>query len=90
MSADAWTDEDGTVLPEKEPEFVGAHSDPAAESCQHYTGEEPSLCGRTATHTVVYYAGSGLMPVAACEDCGAPDDVNDWDREWSADLEGET
>ncbi|WP_181685812.1 hypothetical protein [Halorhabdus salina] len=88
MSTNTLTDDDGTVLPEKAPEFVGAHSDPLAEECQHWTGEEPSPCRRSATHTVVYYAGSDLMAVAACEDCGAPGDVDGWDREWSADREG--
>jgi len=74
------------VDPHIEPEFVGAHSDPVAETCQLWTGDEPTPCDNDATHTLVHYDGE-LQSVAACDECGEPNDVPDWGRQWSADRE---
>jgi len=74
------------VDPHIEPEFVGAHSDPVAETCQLWTGDEPTPCDNDATHTLVHYDGE-LQWVAACDECGEPNDVPDWGRQWSADRE---
>lgn len=75
-----------TIEPEKEPEYVGAHSGLDADQCENWVGEfEETIdqCGGDATHTVVMYSGK-LHEIAMCDDCGEPDDVADWEREWSA------
>lgn len=77
-----------TIAPEKEPEYVGAHSGlpDDQEVCGNWTGSTPSemaACVAEATHTVVMYDGS-LVEIAMCDDCGEPQDVDDHDREWSA------
>jgi len=76
-----------TLPPEKEPEYVGAHSDADAAECRNWLEpHEDGDCGRPATHTVVMYHG-GLSEIAMCDGCGEPEDVESWDRVWSADRD---
>ena len=75
-----------TIAPEKEPEYVGAHSGLNNDQCTNYKGRTKSevrRCENDATHTVVMYDGK-LHEMGMCDDCGEPDDVEDFDREWSA------
>lgn len=54
------------------------------------TGIEPHAdgqCGQPATHTVVRLAAGTLMQRPTCDDCGHPDEIEGWDREWSADRD---
>jgi len=76
-----------TVPPEKEPEYVGAHSGVDGAECRNWL--EPHAdgqCGEPATHSVVMYHGD-LSEIPMCDDCGEPEDVEAWDRVWSADRE---
>ena len=76
-----------TVPPEKQPEFVGVHSAVDDPHCRNWVEPHPDGdCGQPATHTVVRYAGS-LLEIPMCDDCGYPERVADWNREWSADRE---
>lgn len=75
-----------TIDPEKEPEYVGAHSAVNKEQCTHYVGEfreDITRCENAATHTIVMYDGS-LHEMASCDECGQPEDVTVTGREWSA------
>lgn len=74
------------VDPHIEPEYVGAHSGADADTCQLWTGDEPTPCDNDATHTIVHYDGE-YHHTAACDECGEPDDVEDWGRRWSTDRE---
>lgn len=77
-----------TIDPEKEPEYVGAHSAITHTECQNWQGEtrdDVTKCGDKPTHTVVMFDGKKLMQIAMCDDCGEPEDVVD-DREWSGDV----
>jgi NAD-dependent SIR2 family protein deacetylase len=79
-----------TIEPEKEPEYVGAHSALAAEQCQNWIGEttdEVEQCEREATHTVVMFHGK-LSEIAMCDRCGEPEDVDDYEREWTGEVLG--
>ena len=71
------------VDPHIEPEYVGAHSGTEADECQLWTGETPTPCDNAATHTIVHYSGKYHF-LAACDECGEPDDVEHWGRQWSA------
>jgi len=76
-----------TFPPEKEPEYVGTHSAVNRAECRNWL--EPHAdgdCGQPATHTVVMYHGD-LTEIPMCDDCGEPEDVEAWDRVWSADRE---
>jgi len=78
-----------TVPPEKQPEFVGVHSAVDDPRCRNWTEPRPDGdCGQPATHTVVRYAKGSLFEIPMCDDCGYPERVADWNREWSADCEG--
>ena len=82
-------DEAKTIAPEREPEYVGAHSALTDERCQHYLNVEgfsPKRCDQEATHTVVMADGSGIHEVAMCDECGEPDDADSHDREWSGEV----
>jgi hypothetical protein len=83
-----------TVPPEKQPEFVGVHSAVDDPRCRNWVELHPDGdCGQPATHTVVRYARGSLLEIPMCDDCGYPERVEDWNREWSADRErasGET
>lgn len=77
-----------TIDPEKEPEYVGAHSAISNSECQNYYGEtrdDVQQCGEPATHTVVMFDGNKLAQVAMCDSCGEPEDTAD-DREWSGEA----
>jgi|AntRauTorcE11898_2_1112593.scaffolds.fasta_scaffold74039_2 hypothetical protein len=86
------SNEHDTIEPEKEPEYVGAHSALADEQCQGWDTvgpfDEPTIraCQHDATHTIVMVTGSGLHEVAMCDDCGEPDDVSGREREWSGQV----
>lgn len=76
------------IPPEKEPEYVGAHSGLPDDQdvCDNWSGETRSTvtqCGNSATHTVVMYDGE-LHEIPMCDDCGEPADVTAAKREWSA------
>lgn len=83
------TKETKTIAPEREPEYVGAHSARVNPDCQgwHQNDEgEMEQCGECSTHTVVMFSGDRLHQIAMCDDCGEPEDVDNHEREWTGDL----
>lgn len=78
-----------TIEPEKEPEYVGAHSSIIGAKCQHWLGEtraDIEQCGDEPTHTIVMWTGTKLAQMASCDDCGEPEDVDDQEREWTGEV----
>jgi hypothetical protein len=82
-----------TISPEKEPEYVGAHSALADERCQNWQDAAPDVerfsptqCDRDATHTVVMADENGIREVAMCDECGEPEDVDYHEREWTGEV----
>lgn len=80
----------GIIPPEKEPEYVGAHSALTDERCANICAAngpdgafEPERCENAATHTVVMADGNGVHEIAMCDGCGERDDVDGEGREWS-------
>jgi len=77
---------------ETEPEYVGVHSALASETCSNVYDDDPentgpdefvpAMCDNDATHTVVMFDGD-FHEVAMCDDCGEPEDVDRYDREWA-------
>lgn len=68
-----------TVEPEREPEYVGAYSEPCDDQCADMNGnfvEDLIRCANDATHTVVMKEpNGGLAEIPMCEDCGEPQDA---------------
>ena len=80
-----------TIEPEREPEYVGAHSALVGERCQHWIGEttaEIHQCEAEATHTLVMFSGTKLAQIASCDSCGEPDDVGRHERKWTGEVVG--
>lgn len=87
-----------TIDPEREPEYVGAHSALTDEQCQNYLDGNadapdepfaPTRCANDATHTIVLADGDGLHEQSLCGDCGEPDDVERHERPWSGEQRGD-
>ena len=85
-----------TIAPEREPEYVGAHTALTDSQCQNYLDGNadhpdepfrPERCENDATHTVVMADGDGLHEQAVCDECGEPDDAEcHVDHSWSGKI----